>query len=77
MQVDYKLQDLYRVSNVSFTEQYNLFYEVRLKEMRPLLIEAAKQKWGNEISIANEIRNVQSHEECVIIGTMFECYYSS
>lgn len=58
-----------------------------MKEMRPLLIEAAKQKWGNEISIASkrphriiivdEIRNVQSHEECVIIGTMFECYYSS
>ena len=55
--------------------------------MRPLLIEAAKRMWGNEISIASErshrialldeIRNVQPHEECVIIGTMFESYYAS
>ena len=56
--------------------------------MKPKLVIAAKKKWGEQISILgiyllpvthiiDEIRQLESHVDCVIIGTMYLLFYSS
>lgn len=62
--------------------QYHSFYEARLNEMKPKLAIAAKKKWGEQIYILgiyfippihtiDEIRQLESRVDCVIIGTMY------
>ena len=38
--------------------QYNSFYEIRLKEMRPILVDRAKAKWGDSISILSSFQKI-------------------
>ncbi|KAK8830804.1 hypothetical protein WA577_003509 [Blastocystis sp. JDR] len=57
---------------ISFNKQYNTLYEMRLKEMRSLLGDVVKQKWGDDVEVLKEIRLLQPNTECVIIGTTYK-----
>ncbi|XP_034548518.1 DNA polymerase delta subunit 2 [Notolabrus celidotus] len=61
----------YRIGERSFSRQYAHIYAARLMQMRPLLSERAKQKWGSDVRI-RELCNLQTGEQCCIVGTLFK-----
>uniref|UniRef100_A0A3B4BFJ0 DNA polymerase delta subunit 2 n=1 Tax=Periophthalmus magnuspinnatus TaxID=409849 RepID=A0A3B4BFJ0_9GOBI len=61
----------YSVGERSFNRQYAHIYAARLMEMRPLLTERAKQKWGSEVAI-RKLCDLQTGEQCCIVGTLFK-----
>lgn len=63
--------ELYKVGERSFNRQYAHIYAARLMQMRPLLSERAKQKWGSDVQI-RKLCDLQTGEQCCIVGTLFK-----
>ncbi|XP_040201981.1 DNA polymerase delta subunit 2 [Rana temporaria] len=61
----------YRLGERSFTRQYAHIYATRLLEMRPLLVERAKKKWGDDITV-RKLCELQGAERCCVVGTLFK-----
>ncbi|XP_003977449.2 DNA polymerase delta subunit 2 [Takifugu rubripes] len=61
----------YTVGERSFSRQYAHIYAARLMQMKPLLSEAAQQKWGAEVPI-KKLCDLQAGEQCCIVGTLFK-----
>lgn len=61
----------YSVGERSFSRQYAHIYAARLMQMRPLLSEAAQQKWGSDVPI-KKLCDLQTGERCCIVGTLFK-----
>ncbi|MED6291485.1 hypothetical protein CHARACLAT_024190, partial [Characodon lateralis] len=61
----------YRVGERSFSRQYAHIYAARLMEMRPLLSETAKHKWGSDVHI-RKLCDLETGEQCCIVGTLFK-----
>jgi len=53
-----------------FDLQYSHLYAARYKLMRPKLMDAAKKKWGNKVSV-RVLVDLVPNEDCVIIGSLF------
>lgn len=61
----------YKVGERSFNRQYAHIYSARLMQMRPLLSERAKQKWGSDVRI-RKLCDLEAGEQCCIVGTLFK-----
>ncbi|XP_018422960.1 PREDICTED: DNA polymerase delta subunit 2 [Nanorana parkeri] len=61
----------YRLGERSFTRQYAHIYATRLLQMRPLLVERAKKKWGEDITV-RKLCELQGAERCCVVGTLFK-----
>ncbi|KAK3540018.1 hypothetical protein QTP70_022811, partial [Hemibagrus guttatus] len=55
----------------SFSRQYAHIYATRLMQMREILSERARQKWGSSLPI-RKLCDLQTGEKCVIVGTLFK-----
>lgn len=55
----------------NYNRQYAHIYAVRLMQMRPVLEERAKHKWGKDVCIRN-LCDLQTGEQCCIVGTLFK-----
>ncbi|XP_015110005.1 DNA polymerase delta small subunit [Diachasma alloeum] len=56
-----------------FSKQFFHVYACRLEELRGILVENARKKWGEDIKILRlaEVENFEN-ERCIIIGTLFK-----
>ncbi|KAM4745308.1 DNA polymerase delta subunit 2 [Anableps anableps] len=63
--------DRFTVGQRSFNRQYAHIYAARLMEMRPLLSERAKHKWGADVHI-RKLCDLETGEQCCIVGTLFK-----
>ncbi|XP_072259009.1 DNA polymerase delta subunit 2 [Pyxicephalus adspersus] len=63
--------ETYRLGERSFTRQYAHIYATRLLQMRPLLVERAKKKWGEDITV-RKLCELQGAERCCVVGTLFK-----
>uniref|UniRef100_A0A8C5MHM4 DNA polymerase delta subunit 2 n=1 Tax=Leptobrachium leishanense TaxID=445787 RepID=A0A8C5MHM4_9ANUR len=63
--------EAFRLGERSFTRQYAHIYATRLMQMRPLLIERAKQRWGGDITV-RKLCELQGGETCCVVGTLFK-----
>lgn len=61
----------FRLGERSFNRQYAHIYATRLIQMRPLLLERARQKWGSGIAV-RKLCELQTAEKCCIVGTLFK-----
>ncbi|XP_021167531.2 DNA polymerase delta subunit 2 [Fundulus heteroclitus] len=61
----------YSVGERSFSRQYAHIYAARLMEMRPLLSDKAKHKWGPDVRI-RKLCDLETGEQCCIVGTLFK-----
>ncbi|XP_068167246.1 DNA polymerase delta subunit 2 isoform X2 [Antennarius striatus] len=61
----------FRVGERSFGRQYAHIYAARLMQMRPLLTERARRKWGPGLAI-RKLCDLQTGEQCCIVGTLFK-----
>ncbi|XP_068130855.1 DNA polymerase delta subunit 2 isoform X1 [Hyperolius riggenbachi] len=61
----------YRLGERSFTRQYAHIYATRLLQMRPILEERAKKKWGDDLAV-RKLCELQSAERCCVVGTLFK-----
>ncbi|XP_075714780.1 DNA polymerase delta subunit 2 isoform X1 [Rhinoderma darwinii] len=61
----------FRLGERNFTRQYAHIYATRLLQMRPLLIESAKKKWGEDIAV-RKLCELQAAERCCVVGTLFK-----
>uniref|UniRef100_K7FH43 DNA polymerase delta subunit 2 n=1 Tax=Pelodiscus sinensis TaxID=13735 RepID=K7FH43_PELSI len=61
----------FRLAERSFNRQYAHIYATRLVQMRPLLLERARQKWGSSIAV-KKLCELQVAEKCCIVGTLFK-----
>nr|XP_022333018.1 DNA polymerase delta subunit 2-like [Crassostrea virginica] len=59
------------LKNKSFSRQYAHLYAERLWEMRPQVVESAKEKWGKD-TVFRKLHELKSDETCVVIGTLFK-----
>ncbi|XP_063304604.1 DNA polymerase delta subunit 2 [Pelobates fuscus] len=62
---------LFQLGERSFTRQYAHIYATRLMQMRPLLVERAKQRWGDDITV-RKLCELQGAEKCCVVGTLFK-----
>ncbi|KAF7667921.1 hypothetical protein LDENG_00042190 [Lucifuga dentata] len=63
--------ECFRVGKRSFNRQYAHIYAARLMQMRPLLTERARAKWGPNVHI-RKLCDLQTGERCCVIGTLFK-----
>ncbi|XP_073478293.1 DNA polymerase delta subunit 2 [Aquarana catesbeiana] len=63
--------ECYRLGERSFARQYAHIYATRLLQMRPLLVERAKKKWGDDIPV-RKLCELQGAERCCVVGTLFK-----
>uniref|UniRef100_A0A8C8SAF9 DNA polymerase delta subunit 2 n=1 Tax=Pelusios castaneus TaxID=367368 RepID=A0A8C8SAF9_9SAUR len=61
----------FRLGERSFNRQYAHIYATRLIQMRPLLVERARQKWGSGIAV-KKLCELQTTEKCCVVGTLFK-----
>ncbi|CAN9513444.1 unnamed protein product [Ophioblennius macclurei] len=61
----------YEVGERSFNRQYAHIYAARLMQMRPLLSERAREKWGSDLCI-RKLCDLQPGEQCCVVGTLFK-----
>ncbi|XP_022075503.1 DNA polymerase delta subunit 2 [Acanthochromis polyacanthus] len=61
----------YGVGERSFSRQYAHIYAARLMQMRPLLSQRAKEKWGSDVLI-KKLCDLEKGEQCCIVGTLFK-----
>ncbi|KAM5172834.1 DNA polymerase delta subunit 2 isoform 1-T2 [Mantella aurantiaca] len=61
----------YCLGERSFTRQYAHIYATRLLQMRPILVERAKKKWGEDITV-RKLCELQGAEKCCVVGTLFK-----
>ncbi|NWU51287.1 DPOD2 polymerase, partial [Dromas ardeola] len=55
----------------SFSRQYAHIYAARLIQMRPILEEQARQKWGNDVAL-RKLCELRAGEKCCVVGTLFK-----
>ncbi|NXG82511.1 DPOD2 polymerase, partial [Stercorarius parasiticus] len=55
----------------SFSRQYAHIYAARLIQMRPILEERARQKWGNDVAL-RKLCELRAGEKCCVVGTLFK-----
>ncbi|KAM8973446.1 DNA polymerase delta subunit 2 [Pelodytes ibericus] len=63
--------EIFRLGDRNFSRQYAHIYATRLLQMRPLLIERAKQRWGDDITV-RKLCELQGSEKCCVVGTLFK-----
>ncbi|XP_062855588.1 DNA polymerase delta subunit 2 [Trichomycterus rosablanca] len=63
--------ECFRLGERSFSRQYAHIYATRLMQMREILNERARQKWGTVVPI-RKLCDLQTGEQCVIVGTLFK-----
>ncbi|KAM4748117.1 DNA polymerase delta subunit 2 [Rhinophrynus dorsalis] len=61
----------FQLGERSFTRQYAHIYATRLQQMRPLLEERARQRWGEGIAV-RKLCELQGAEKCCVVGTLFK-----
>ncbi|XP_078421656.1 DNA polymerase delta subunit 2 isoform X1 [Cetorhinus maximus] len=61
----------FRLGERSFQRQYAHIYAARLLQMRPLLEERARKKWGADV-VLKRLCELQLGEKCCVIGTLFK-----
>ncbi|KAM6930748.1 DNA polymerase delta subunit 2 [Xenentodon cancila] len=61
----------YGVGDRSFSRQYAHIYAARLMQMRPLLSERARQKWGSNAPVT-KLCDLETGAQCCIVGTLFK-----
>ncbi|XP_064328618.1 DNA polymerase delta subunit 2 [Phalacrocorax carbo] len=61
----------FRLGERSFSRQYAHIYAARLIEMRPILEERARHKWGNDVAL-RKLCELQVGEKCCVVGTLFK-----
>ncbi|XP_074664156.1 DNA polymerase delta subunit 2 [Strix aluco] len=61
----------FRLGQRSFSRQYAHIYAARLIQMRPLLEERARQKWGDGV-VLRKLCELQAGEKCCVVGTLFK-----
>ncbi|XP_060107538.1 DNA polymerase delta subunit 2 [Heteronotia binoei] len=61
----------FRLGERTFNRQYAHIYATRLIQMRPLLMERARRKWGNKITV-KKLCELQIAEKCCVVGTLFK-----
>ncbi|XP_053574114.1 DNA polymerase delta subunit 2 [Bombina bombina] len=61
----------FRLGERNFSRQYAHIYATRLVQMRPLLEQRAKQKWGDDIPL-RKLCELQGTERCCVVGTLFK-----
>ncbi|NXN31232.1 DPOD2 polymerase, partial [Nycticryphes semicollaris] len=55
----------------SFGRQYAHIYSARLIQMRPVLEERARQKWGTNV-VLRKLCELRAGEKCCVVGTLFK-----
>nr|XP_056715936.1 DNA polymerase delta subunit 2 [Euleptes europaea] len=61
----------FRLGERTFNRQYAHIYATRLIQMRPLLMERGRRKWGSNISV-KKLCELQMAEKCCVVGTLFK-----
>ncbi|XP_054031034.1 DNA polymerase delta subunit 2 [Dryobates pubescens] len=61
----------FRLGARSFGRQYAHVYAARLAQMRPLLQQRARRKWGPEVAI-RKLCELRAGEKCCVVGTLFK-----
>uniref|UniRef100_H3B0K1 DNA polymerase delta subunit 2 n=1 Tax=Latimeria chalumnae TaxID=7897 RepID=H3B0K1_LATCH len=61
----------FRLGERSYARQYAHIYATRLIQMRPMLEQRAKQKWGQDVMI-KKLCELQMGEVCCVVGTLFK-----
>ncbi|XP_039212426.1 DNA polymerase delta subunit 2 [Crotalus tigris] len=62
----------FRLGERTFSRQYAHIYATRLIQMRPLLVDRARRKWGSNITV-KKLCELQISEKCCVVGTLFKC----
>uniref|UniRef100_A0A2D4HY88 DNA polymerase delta subunit OB-fold domain-containing protein n=1 Tax=Micrurus lemniscatus lemniscatus TaxID=129467 RepID=A0A2D4HY88_MICLE len=62
----------FRLGERTFNRQYAHIYATRLIQMRPLLVDKARRKWGSNITV-KKLCELQISEKCCMVGTLFKC----
>ncbi|KAG8141423.1 putative DNA polymerase delta subunit 2-like protein [Naja naja] len=62
----------FRLGERTFNRQYAHIYATRLIQMRPLLVDRARRKWGGNITV-KKLCELQISEKCCVVGTLFKC----
>lgn len=72
--LDYcNLSDRFSKSQSDYNKQYCSIYNVRLENMRKLLEERIKKKWGDEFPIVKLHKLAEvDYSKCIVIGTIFK-----
>ncbi|XP_072341844.1 DNA polymerase delta subunit 2 [Scyliorhinus torazame] len=61
----------FQMGQRSFQRQYAHIYAARLLQMRPLLEETARKKWGADVAL-KKLCELQLGEKCCVVGTLFK-----
>eukprot|EP00061_Rhincodon_typus_P015191 g42726.t1 len=61
----------FRLGERSFQRQYAHIYAVRLVQMRPMVEERARKKWGADVPV-KKLCELQMGEKCCAVGTLFK-----
>ncbi|XP_054854421.1 DNA polymerase delta subunit 2 [Eublepharis macularius] len=61
----------FRLGERTFNRQYAHIYATRLIQMRPLLMDRARRKWGSNITV-KKLCELQIGEKCCVVGTLFK-----
>ncbi|KAI8089547.1 DNA polymerase alpha/epsilon subunit B-domain-containing protein [Halteromyces radiatus] len=69
-----ELEQTLIVKTGSYQKQYASIYFIRLLHLRPIVLEAAKQRWGSypeKPAYIPKALDIQTNEVCYIIGTVY------
>ncbi|NXK00870.1 DPOD2 polymerase, partial [Corythaixoides concolor] len=61
----------FQLGERSFSRQYAHIYAARLMEMRPILEQRARLKWGNDV-VLRKLSELRAGERCCVVGTLFK-----
>ncbi|XP_078095608.1 DNA polymerase delta subunit 2 isoform X2 [Mustelus asterias] len=61
----------FKLGERSFQRQYAHIYAARLLQMRPVLEERARKKWGADVAV-RKLCELQLGEKCCVVGTLFK-----
>ncbi|KAM6234939.1 DNA polymerase delta subunit 2 [Porphyrio hochstetteri] len=61
----------FRLGERSFGRQYAHIYAVRLAQMRHVLEQRARRKWGDTV-VLRKLSELQTGEKCCVVGTLFK-----
>ncbi|XP_072410142.1 DNA polymerase delta subunit 2 [Chiloscyllium punctatum] len=61
----------FRLGERSFQRQYAHIYAARLMQMRPLVEESARKKWGADVPV-KKLCELQVGQKCCVVGTLFK-----
>lgn len=65
------LSDVFHLPSRNYGKQFSNIYSVRIAEMRPLLQNAASEKWGVSAESLMTL-NTTDGEKCAVIGTIYK-----